>query len=470
MRILKRLQAACCVFFVAGAVFAQELPPPVDDALKRAEIPAYAVGAYVQEVGEGAVMVGVNLDRPFNPASTMKLVTTDAALEMLGPGFTWKTQAYTDGQQAGDVLHGDLFIKGSGDPKLVLENFWLFLRRIRSQGIRTIRGDLILDHSAFEEAPYDAASFDGDPMKPYNVGPDALLLNYKAFGFRFIPDEKTGTVRLLVDPPVAGLRIAPPQLAQGECGDWRARLHPVIDGSGARFGGSFPASCGEKNWFIHPYQMTHAQYFAVVFRRLWAELGGTFRGEVRNGVVSPTARLVAEWQSASLSEVIRDINKYSNNVMARQLLLTIANRALNLPATPERGAAMVKLWLSKKGIDAPEFSLENGAGLSRTDRVSALTMGRLLAAAYQAPTMPEFIASMPLVGIDGTMRQRLKTQGVAGNAHIKTGLLNEVRTIAGYVLAASGKRYIVVCLINHANAERGGEAQDALLQWVYEHG
>jgi D-alanyl-D-alanine carboxypeptidase/D-alanyl-D-alanine-endopeptidase (penicillin-binding protein 4) len=470
MRILKRLQAACCLFIFTGAVFAQELPPPVVDAFKRADIPPYAVGAYVQEVGGGPMMVAANWDRPFNPASAMKLVTSDAALELLGPSFTWKTQAFADGRQAGDVLHGDLVIKGSGDPKLVIENFWLFLRRIRAQGIREIRGNLVLDRSAFEELAYDAASFDGDPMKPYNVGPDALLLNYKTFSFRFIPNEKAATVHLLVEPPVAGYPIVPPRLSNGDCGDWRARLRPAIDGNGARFGGAFAASCGERIWYVHPYQMTHAQYFGAVFRHMWAELGGAFNGEVRNGVVAPTARLVAEWESVSLSEVIRDINKYSNNVMARQLLLTIANNALKLPATSERGAAMVKLWLLKKGIEAPEFSMENGSGLSRTDRVSALTMGRLLAAAYQAPTMPEFIASMPLVGFDGTMRRRLKTQSVAGNAHIKTGMLNEVRTIAGYVLAASGKRYVVVCLINHPNADRGQEAQDALLQWVYEHG
>lgn len=415
-------------------------------------------------------MVAANADRPLNPASTMKLVTTDAALELLGPGFTWKTQAYADGQRAGDVLDGDLIIKGSGDPKLLTENLWQFLRRLRANGLREIRGNLVLDRSAFEEIAYDPASFDGDPMKTYNAGPDALLLNYKAIGFRFVPDESAGVVRLLVDPPIAGYQIVPPMLAGGDCGDWQATLQPAIDGNGARFGGVYAAACGERSWYVHPYQMTHVQYFGAVFRRIWADLGGSFNGEVRNGTVPLTARLVAEWESPSLSEVVRDINKYSNNVMARQLLLTIANNVLQLPATTERGAAMVKLWLNKKGIDAPDLSIDNGSGLSRTARISALTMGRLLAAAYRAAIMPEFMASMPVVGIDGTMRRRLNGQTVAGNAHIKTGRLDDVRAIAGYVLAASGKRYVVVCLINHVNADRGREAQDALLQWVYEHG
>jgi D-alanyl-D-alanine carboxypeptidase/D-alanyl-D-alanine-endopeptidase (penicillin-binding protein 4) len=470
MRILKRVLAACYVFISTGTVLAQQLPATVVDALTRAQIPGYAVGAYVQDVGGGPVIAAENPETPLSPASTMKLVTTNAGLELLGPAFTWKTQAYANGAQTGDVLRGDLIIRGSGDPKLVVENFWLFLRRIRAKGIREIRGNVVLDRSAFEELPYDAALFDGDPMKPYNVGPDALLLNYKSLSFRFAPEAATGTLHLAVEPPVDGYQVFPPRLSNDECGDWRTRLSPAIDGAGARFGGVFSMSCGERTWHVHPYQMTHTQYFAAVFRRLWGELGGKFKGEVRNGHVPETARLVAEWESPPLAELIRDINKFSNNVMARQLLLTIGNRALQIPATPERGAAVVSMWLANKGIDAPDLSIDNGSGLSRSERISARTLGRLLVKAYQSATMPEFIASLPLAGYDGTMRKRLNGQGVAGHAHIKTGTLESVRSIAGYVLAASGRRYAVVCIVNHANAGRSQEAQDALLQWVYENG
>ncbi|MDB5727190.1 MAG: dacB [Noviherbaspirillum sp.] len=470
MRILTKILTAFLFIGFNAAGSAQEVPPPVADALNRAHIPGYAIGIYVQEAGGGPVLVAANADMPLSPASTMKLVTSNAALELLGPAFTWKTQAYIDGVEAGDVLRGDLVIKGSGDPKLVLENLWLFLRRIRDKGIREIRGNLILDSSVFEDIPFDAALFDGDPMKPYNVGPDGLLLNYKSLSFRFIPDPASGTVRVALEPPVDAYSVLLPQLAKGECGDWRSKLNLVLAATGARFEGAFPASCGERIWHVHPYPMSHVQYFASVFQRLWTELGGTFKGQARRGMVPPTARLIAEWESASLSEVIRDINKYSNNVMARQLLLTIANRALQLPATPERGAAVVKLWLANKGIDAADLSIDNGSGLSRSERISALTLGRLLVQAYQAPTMPEFVASLPLAGYDGTMRRRLNGQGVSGRAHIKTGTLRDVRAIAGYVLAASGRRYVVVCLVNHINAPQSQEAQDALLQWVYEQG
>lgn len=475
MQISKILQTAALLFLFGAnlnRVAAAELPPPVARALQAAGVGPEAVGVYVQEASaRGKVLLAANPAQAFAPASTMKLVTTDAALELLGPTFSWRTEAYASGSQNGDVLQGDLIIKGSGDPNLVIEKFWLFLRQIRAAGIREIHGNLILDRSVFEDSRYDAGAFDDEPLKPYNVGPDALLLNYKTFGFHFAPDPASGAVRVSLDPPLAGYPVAAPKLAaSGTCDDWRAGLQPMIEADGARFGGSYPASCGDKTWYLNPYRISPTRYFGAVFRQLWIELGGTLAGEVRSGPVPDGARLVGAWESATLPEVIRDINKYSNNVMARQLLLTLAADILKLPANPERGARAIQTWLAGKGIDGSDLVIENGSGLSRNERISPLTMGRMLAAAFQSPLMPEFVSSMPLVGYDGTMRHRLTMQGVAGHAHIKTGSLKDVRALAGYVLAASGRCYVVVCFINHPNAAQGQKAQDALLQWIYEKG
>jgi D-alanyl-D-alanine carboxypeptidase/D-alanyl-D-alanine-endopeptidase (penicillin-binding protein 4) len=476
MRILTRLQAYLPLFLLlscllSGVASSQALPPNVIEALTRTDIPASAVGIYVQEISGADRPITLNATAPLNPASTMKLVTTNAALELLGPAYTWKTQAYTSALQVGDVLHGDLIIKGGGDPKLVLEKFWLFLREIRVRGIREIRGNLLLDRSFFEAVEFDAALFDGDPLRLYNVGPDALLLNFKSIGFRFFPNEATGTVAVLTDPPIDGVPAIAPRLTNGECGDWRGKLQAVFDERNVSFPGSFPAACGERAWYVHPYRMTQNQYFEAVFRKMWTDLGGNLVGEVKSGDIPVNARLVGESESAPLSETIRDINKYSNNVMSRQLLLTIAAEFFKMPATTERGAQAIKTWMNLKNIAAPELMVENGSGLSRIERISAETLGRMLVAVFGSPTMPEFIASLPLAGHDGTMRQRLKARTASGNAHIKTGSLTDVRAIAGYVLAASGRRYALVFIINHPNAPVAGhEAQDALLQWVYEQG
>ena len=469
LSLLPSLLIAVSLFSGAAVpAAAQGLPPTVVGALRVAHIPQQNIGVLVLEADSGKrTLVSVNTGQPFNPASVMKLVTTDAALELLGPTYSWKTQAYIDGALDQGVLGGDLIIKGGGDPKLVMENFWLFLRQLRARGVRDIRGNLVLDRSFFAESTYDPSQFDGDPQKPYNAGPDALLVNYKTLAFRFEPDPASGAVKVTVDPPMAGLSVTPPRLSQESCADWQGKL--MLSGDAA-FTGSYAADCGAKVWYVHPYRMDNVQYVGAVFQKMWADLGGSFAGRVASGTVTPSARLMAEVQSPALPEVIRDINKYSNNVMARQVLLTLAAEMTGQPGDTVNGARAVRSWLNDKGIDTNGLAIENGAGLSRIERVTPALLGNMLAQAYRSPLMPEFVSSLPLVGYDGTMRRRLKTQSVAGQAHIKTGTLNDVRSIAGYVQAASGKSYVVVFLINHQNAPGGQKAQDALLQWVYENG
>lgn len=447
-----------------------QMPPEVASLMQRAGIPQDASGLYVQQLGSGNMLLNVNGQKPFNPASTMKLLTTQAGLELLGPDFTWKTQAYVDGALSDGVLRGDLIFKGSGDPKLVLENFWLFLRQIRREGVQDIQGDVVLDRSLFASVHYDANLFDGAPLRTYNAGPDALLLNHKALSYHLRPDAQQGRVAVTVDPPLADHAILAPRLVQGGCGAWQTQLQASFEESRSAFNGSMAASCGARIWHVHPHQLSNNAYFGAIFRQMWSDLGGRFSGAVRSGQVTPMAQLLTQWESGPLAEISRDINKASNNVMARQLLLTLAAQRMTVPATTEDGATVMRGWLAARNIPAPELIVENGSGLSRQAQVSAQTLGRSLASAYDAPTMPEFMSSLSLVGRDGTMRRRLASTGVAGRAHVKTGSLNAVRAIAGYVLAASGRRYVVVFLVNHPNAAAAPAAQDALLQWVYQNG
>jgi D-alanyl-D-alanine carboxypeptidase/D-alanyl-D-alanine-endopeptidase (penicillin-binding protein 4) len=231
------------------------------------------------------------------------------------------------------------------------------------------------------------------------------------------------------------------------------------------FRGAYPLSCGEQLW--HLSLLDHGRYFAAAFGALWSSAGGTWSGRVREGTVPADARRIALHESAPLAEVIRDVNKFSNNVMARQIYLTVGTDGGRQAASAARAEAAIRAWLDSRGLAMPELVLENGAGLSRTERISAGSLARLLRHAFAGPLMPELMASLPLAGVDGTMRKR---SGAAGAAHIKTGLLADVRAIAGYVDAASGRRYVVVAIINHANARSGQAAHDALLQWVYANG
>jgi len=411
-----------------------------------------------------------------NPASTMKLVTTYAALELLGPTFVWKTEVWTAGVEHGDVLEGDLVLRGTGDPKLTVESFWLMLRALRARGLREIRGDLVLDRAYFEPVAHDEGRFDNEPLRPYNVAPDALLLNFKAYRFTFVPDPAQGMAQVTVEPRSALLELTRTvRLADGPCNDWRAKLKPNFnanDGMGgvarAGFSGLFPTACGEKTWNVA--LQSHPNYVLGVFRQLWEELGGTLRGGVRDGMAPAGGRLLYSNESPALAEVVRDMNKFSNNVMARQLFLTLGAEVLKLPGRNDRSARVVQSWLAERKLDFPELVMENGFGLSRQERISAEHMGRLLLEAWRSAVMPELMSSLPLVAYDGTMRRRLRFESIAGQAHIKTGSLSDARTLAGYVLDQRAQRRVVVLFINHANAAAGQPAQDALLEWVYQGG
>ncbi|MEO8185854.1 MAG: D-alanyl-D-alanine carboxypeptidase/D-alanyl-D-alanine-endopeptidase [Burkholderiaceae bacterium] len=446
---------------------AQALPETVAAALKTANVPPSAVGITVTPLSGAGLTLSANENQLMNPASTMKLVTTLAGLELLGPQYQWRTDLMSTAPLKNGVLEGDLWLRGSGDPHLVIEDLWLLVQRLRGAGVREIRGNLMLDRSAFEAAQHDPGAFDGEALRPYNAGPDALLLNYKAVSFHFIADPENRQARVYALPALAGL-VTPATVrgTDGACNDWRARLGgDFTDPLQPTFRGAYPLSCGDKVW--HVSMLDTGQYAEAIFRSLWDSSGGVWRGRVREGSAPPDARRLVQHESRPLAELIRDINKYSNNVMARQLFLTLGSEASRKPASKERAQRAVGGWLAGKGLDRREFVLENGAGLSRVERLTTAALARLLQGAFASPLMPEFVSSLPIVGIDGTMRRR---GGAVGSAHIKTGLLADTRAIAGYVLAASGQRYVVVGFVNHSNAGAAQPALDALLNWIYVQG
>lgn len=451
-------------------VFAADLPAPVAAALSQANIPNSAVALYVQDLAQAAPLLAHNADVGMHPASVIKLVTTYAGLQTLGPAYRWKTEFYTDGSVKGDRLDGNLIVKGYGDPKITLERFWLWLRDLRARGIRDIRGNVVIDRSYFDIPRQDPGAFDGQPYEPYNTQPDALLLNFHAHRLQFLPDERAGTLRIVFEVPIPGARIANRvRITNGGCDNWedalRYRVEQTPKGLVLNFSGSYSAACGDKS--MHLALLDPNAYVYALFKPLWEELGGRWRGQVVDGSVPADARLLARHESPPLAEVIRDINKFSNNVMARQLYLTLGAETLGAPATLDKAGQAVANALAVKGLDFLELVMENGSGLSRRTRISAHHLGDLLRVAAASPMAAEFESSLPVVALDGTMRKRLKDNGVAGNAHIKTGSLDGVRAIAGYVLDARGRRNVVVCLINDPNAAHARPVQDALLEWVF---
>ncbi len=455
------------MFFWVALAGAAALPPPVQAALERARLPPQALALWLAPAADPQAppRLAWRAQEAMNPASVMKLVTTWAALDQLGPAYTWQTPVYLDGRLDGTRLQGNVYIQGRGDPKLVLERLWLLLRRLQAQGVQQIAGDIVLDRSAFSLPAHDPGAFDGEPQRAYNVAPDALLVNYQALVLNFVPDSRAGLVRVSAEPPLAGLQLPaslPLAPAGTACGDWRAHLQlDVGDGQRLRFAGSYPASCSERSWAL---ALPEPQTFAArAVQGMWQALGGQLTGQVREGRVPAGLQPVFSQASPPLAEVLRDINKYSNNVMTQQLLLTLGLER-GAGGSFEAGRAVVeRSWRAALG-EAPLPVLDNGAGLSREARISAEALGRMLQRAWAAPFMPEYVASLPIVGVDGTLRRN--TSRAAGQAHLKTGSLRDVMALAGYVDGADGQRWVLVALVNHANAAAARPVLDALLEWA----
>ncbi len=445
------------------------LSPKVQQALKTNKLQNDALSLVMIPLNGPGVPTVFNADVSMNPASTMKLVTTYAALEMLGPTHQWKTEFYTDGTLNNGTLQGNLYLKGGGDPKLNMEKLWLLMRDLRANGVQQVAGDLILDRSFFEQPQLPAFNDDGnDKNKPFLVKPDALMVNLKAL--RFIARNDAGKVLISVEPPIASIRVdnqVKPLNSKQCTGD--VRYNPVQQADGTvlvTVSGQLADGCNSQTYLS---LLDHATYTAGAVRAIWKELGGTIQGQDRQASVPKNAKLLARAYSPDLAEIIRDINKYSNNTMAQQLFLSLGAQFRNDADGDDAKAAqrVIRQWLAKKGITAPHLIMENGSGLSRAERVSAREMAQMLQAAWNSPYAAEFISSMPIAGKDGTMRKRLKTTAMNGQAHIKTGTLNTVRAISGFSRDQNGNTWAVVAILNDPRPWGASAILDQVLLDLY---
>jgi D-alanyl-D-alanine carboxypeptidase/D-alanyl-D-alanine-endopeptidase (penicillin-binding protein 4) len=448
------------------AAAARDLPRTVRDALSAAHVPLDAVGAVVEPAGGGAPLISQRADAPMNAASVMKLFTSYAALDLLGPAFTFRTDVLLAGKLENGVLEGDLVLRGGGDPGLTYERLWQMAHQLRARGLREIRGDVLVDRRYFAPAPYDAAAFDNEPRRAYNVAPDALLVNFGAIEFTFMPSG--AAVRVVAEPDLPNVeitsRIRP---VPGPCGAWRRGLRYDVAQNGliatVAFSGTYPTECGDKPWPLAIFD--DARMRESVWRWVWSEAGGRFVGKVREAPAPDNARLFYRHESDPLADLLRDMNKFSNNVMARHVFLALSAEHSGGAGSTAASAAIVRDWLKSKGIAAPELVLENGSGLSREERASAATLAALLRSAWASGVMPELAASLPIFAVDGTFGSR-PAFAAMGRAHMKGGTLTGVQSMAGYAVDRSGQRWIVVMMVNHPNANAAQPALDALLEWV----
>jgi serine-type D-Ala-D-Ala carboxypeptidase/endopeptidase (penicillin-binding protein 4) len=482
--VLKRIIAsAACVLALEAA--AQGLPADIQRIFARAGVALNDVSLLVVPAGGGAALAEHLVSEPRNPASVMKLVTTAAALDTLGSQHVWKTVMTPLGPIRDGVLEGNLWVRGGGDPKLVIERLEPMMRQLRAAGIERIAGDIVIDRSAFRVPEVDPNAFDGEGHRPYNTRPDAMLVNFKAVVLRLIPNPAAQVAQVVVEPPLLNYR-APATVpllgaatgARGACVDWKSKLRAdFTDPNALSLAGGLPAQCGMQEWAMaYPEPQTHS---ARALAAMWAQVGGTLNGKARDATpdelraraLAPAGALRIVHDSLSAAEIVRDVNKFSNNLMAQHVFLALGpGTARSGVSSYERSRSVLSGWWQRHFAQHLAPTVDNGSGLSRTERVSAAGLGALLAHMAAHKEAAAFFDSLPIAGVDGTLRN-FNGAHATGRARLKTGSLRDASALAGYIDAASGQRYVFVGLYNGPQAGPGasGAARAALeraVDWV----
>ena len=466
-------------------VFSQApLPEKTVELLRAASIPEDELGAVAIRLADGAIVLAHGAQRSLQPASTLKLLTAIVGLERLGPTHRGRAELAATAEIFGGRLHGDLFLRGGGSPDFDWQALQRLLQLLRFQGVGRISGDLVLDRQLFQPPRGDIGvpPFDESPEFRYNVIPDALLLNTNLLQLDLASRARSLRARMIPALDRVSIAVGDMRLVDRPCAQWEDGWRPptVEHRGGGRIRivlhGEFPANCTAATSIS---VLDRVLYADRLFRTLWRELGGTFRGKVRDGATPPGARVLALHTSRTLAEYVRDINKRSDNPITRQLYLTLgtlpeagaAAAAVSTADTAARADNVVRDWLAARGLAADGLVLENGSGLSRRERIPPSLLAGVLVAAARSDWAPEFAATLPIVGVDGGMGRRLRESPAASKSRIKSGTLRNVVGVAGYVPDATGQVCAVVAIINHepwdeAGRRAGRAALDSVIDWV----
>ena len=458
------------------------LPSAVQALIAASGLAPTSFGLHIQTIGRPArPLVSLNADQLFQMASTIKLITTLAALDLLGPDYSWRTQAYLDGMLYGGRLLGDLVIVGGGDVSLSSNGLRAWFTELRERGLHEVWGDIVLDRFAFSLGDDDHANTPPPTRhRPGYSRPDALMLDEGVLRVALHAGPQRST-RVRLVPGQSDLAVVN-RVTQGAGCTATAQLEDGGDDDPRLVvRGAWNATCGDRE--IAHFAVSHAELTHRAVTELWRDAGGArIRGRVRGragaepdtsvprGLDGDPLQPWATLTSQPLSSLIRDINKSSANLAARSVFLSLADGFPQHPATLPAARERVNGWLRAQGLRDGDITVDNGSGLSRAEQGTPRALVKLLVGAWQGPHQQTFVDSLPIAGVDGTLGRRM-TQGAAtGRAFLKTGTTSEARALAGYVNARSGRTHAVALIVNHPEAASATPVLDAIVEWVAANG
>ncbi|MGH9866653.1 MAG: D-alanyl-D-alanine carboxypeptidase/D-alanyl-D-alanine endopeptidase [Candidatus Polarisedimenticolia bacterium] len=423
------------------------LGPSLAAILKTPDLARSQVGMRVVEADTGRVLFDHNAEMPLKPASNMKVMTSAAALSLLRPEYVFNTLFMASSRPVNGVLAGDLYIKGYGSPALSGEQWWLMAREMKARGIDRVEGDLVGDDSYFDglDRPQGWPSHTEDAF--YNAPVSALSADYNAVTIVVRPGRMGGTPEVVLTPFASFFKVANRAVTTASRSNLRVGRQfdgtqnvIVVDGQiSARSAPSISYRAVEQPTF----------YALSAFREAASKEGIVINGVSRRGSIPQGALRLYEHESRPLTDLVRTMNKLSNNYMAESFLKTLGAETAGVPGSVEKGAAAVTSFLEGLGVDTRNLVLADGSGLSHADRLTAASLTAVLLAMYRDfESSFEFITSLPIGGVDGTLDRRMVGGPAQRRIRAKTGHLNGVSSLSGYAFTNQGRALAFSILVN----------------------
>jgi len=442
-------------------------PAGVVRAAAEVGIPLESISIEVREP-RGATLLALNPNVTRKTGSVMKLLTTFVALQQMGPAFRFHTDLFAN-PEPGHPHGWRVALRGGGDSGLQYADLLALLRQSRDQGVTKIVGDIVIDRRRFNLEDQLTSGIDLEKSSLSGIKPDALSVGYSAIEMR-LPAHHRG--RIEIDPPFRLFNSThSSDLIGTECPkDWEQELVLIAQAPGVqqsealRLNGIWPDHCPEG--VIRRAPLTSEEQLKWSIWSAVRNLGQSVRPDVVEGVAPSYAKVSIRYHSRPLYSLVRDINKFSNNVAARTLLLNLAAETGQIPASAKEGAKCIQNWLKARNFQFPELVIENGSGLSHQEVLSAHHLAELLNAIKEEEAFSYFLDSLPIPGENGTLQKRFAGRSDRLQWHLKTGRLDGVRALAGYRITQNGSIYTVVCMIEHERADQAIAVQEALLDWI----